>query len=223
MFVFDFDGTVCLGDAPALAYARAVDDVCGTRSVQAALEAFIADPRADERFATCDDPYDVVNIAASAHGITEEQRSAAYMSSRAIAGSLPVHAPDGLHEFLASLRSTLVLVTNAPEAGLDGLLAALGLSGTFAQVVTSAGKPHGMRAFIEPHRTAGRPVMSIGDKWHNDLAPVAELGGSTALIDTYDLSLGHPADLTANALPELYPALREWEARYLGTPATANA
>lgn len=213
LFVFDFDGTVCLGDSPALAYAREVEEISGAGGIVDALSAFLADPRAEPRYASCDDPYDVVGIAAWSQGVSDADRSAAYLRSRATPAQLEVHTPAGLHDFLDELRSSVVLVTNAPAQGLDELLEKLGLGGRFSEIVSSADKPAGMTRYVAPHLAAGRPVISIGDKWANDLAPVAALGGSTALVDSYGLELPRPADYTARTLPELYAALLAWESR----------
>lgn len=223
LIVFDFDGTVCLGDAPAFAYARAIQDVSGAAGIVDALRIFLEDPRADARYAACDDPYDVVSIAARAQGVGEAHRSTAYLQSRAAAATLEVHAPEGLHDFLDGLRSTLVLVTNAPAPGLEALLGKLGLVGRFSQIVTSADKPAGMARYVAPHLAAQRPVMSIGDKWENDLAPVAALGGSTALIDSYGIATPRPADHAARTLPELYPALQAWDSRHQAPARTTTA
>lgn len=214
LIVFDFDGTVCLGDDPALAYAHAIDRIPGISGAAEALRSFIENPRGDTRFALCDDPYDVVNIATADAGITPEQRNAAYLESRADVAGMPVHTPEGLRELLDELDSELVLLTNAPSIGFEGLLDALGLTGAFHRVITDGGKPRGMHDFVAPLRAAGRPVLSIGDKWVNDLEPVAALGGQTALIDSYELGLGHPADHTAPTLVALYPHIREWDARH---------
>lgn len=218
LLVFDFDGTLCLGDAPAIAYAHEVEELAGVDGVVDALTRFLGDVDdergVDESFANCDDPYDVVTIASAQQGVSDAQRSAAYLRSRAAAAGLEVHAPEGLHDFLDELHSTLVLVTNAPEDGLDGLLETLGLTGRFAEIVTSAGKPLGMAEYLAPHHERGRPILSVGDKWVNDLAPAAELGATTALIDSYGLGLPWPADHTARTLPELYPALLAWDARH---------
>ncbi len=92
-------------------------------------------------------------------------------------------------------------------------LAALGLSGLLDAVLTDVGKPGGMDAVLDRCGVrpdgAGTRVLSVGDVWVNDLAPVAARGHATALISRRPPPEARPT-WTVPALPDLYPALREW-------------
>lgn len=227
VILFDFDGTVCLGDEPALAYAGLVESLSGCGGIVAAVEGFLADPDGAPDFLECDDPYDVVGVAARRAGVPAEVRERAYLGSRENAARYAVTVPAGLLDFLAECSAELILVTNAPKIGLDALLETLGVERAFHAIVTSANKPGGIHRVAAPLIEARRPLLSIGDKWHNDLAPIALLGGKTALVDTFDRRFGNP-DHRARTFPELLPALREWESdssalSLTSSPLTTNA
>jgi hypothetical protein len=49
--------------------------------------------------------------------------------------------------------------------------------------------------------------VSVGDVWANDLAPVAALGGLTALIDRMPVPAGAAPTVRAPHIEELYPWL----------------
>ena len=212
--VFDFDGTVTVGNGPVLAYAHVLSRSIG--STAATLEKRVAEQldTAPGRICAVDAPldgYDVVRRLSMELGATTEQLDHAYQMSRTLLGTTaaPIEAPLGLAAFLAELAplANLVLVTNSPATNLQESLHALGLHRYFAQVIHSAGKPAGMRAIASEWLVFGR-LLSVGDIWENDLEPVAELGGATALIGTPPAR----ADPTffASTLPELYGEIRRW-------------
>ncbi|MCS4276866.1 FMN phosphatase YigB (HAD superfamily) [Mycetocola sp. BIGb0189] len=232
--IFDFDGTVALGTGPVRAYAVA------------AATGIPAEQRADFLTRVLDehtdpealDGYDRVARAARLLGVGEEQLSAAYLHSRSVLGGAeaPILAPRGFREFLEQARThaEIVLVTNAPAAGIDRVLQTLGLAPLFDRVVTQAGKPAGFPAILDelgasplPERFTAEardqnasatesaaaaergPVLSIGDIWENDLAPIRERGHHTALVGTRRPAEATP-DLAAERLESLYPEMLAW-------------
>ena len=218
VLVLDLDGTLALGDTPVLGYARAIESLAPQADgLTAAVEAFLADPDSDERLRSAQDGYQAVAALCETHGVDTELRNRAYALSR---GALDrdlgdVQAPRGLVDALGALDAHLVLVTNSPRAGLDTLLAHLGVVELVQEVHTDAGKPDGMgpllAAVLRQHGLTAEPahLMSVGDIWVNDLAPALELGCATAYVDTFHRQQG-PAHVRARTLPELYPALRDW-------------
>jgi FMN phosphatase YigB (HAD superfamily) len=210
VLVMDLDGTVCLGAGPALAYAAQVERLAGLDGIVHRLERFLSRPNADPAFASCEDPYDVVAIAALQAGASSQTCEQAYIASRRALDRVAVHPPTGLPRFLAGLTAKRVLITNAPDAGLERLLIRLGIAGLLDDVVWSSGKPQGVRAYVAPLLEAGRAVLSVGDRWENDLEPVARLGGATAHVDTYGRAIGR-ASVVGRSLPELYPAIKRWD------------
>ncbi|MDR2378941.1 MAG: hypothetical protein LBD70_05920 [Bifidobacteriaceae bacterium] len=221
VMMMDLDGTICLGAGPARCYARELERRTGLTGVVAQLERFEADPDADPAFADCEDLYDVVAAVARDLGVEPADRDAAYLASRRDLADAQVFAPCGLKEFLTGLAASVTLVTNAPAEGLAELLKRLGVAGLFDDVVCSAGKPDGVAAQVEPVLARGQAIISVGDRWENDLAPVAALGGATAHVDTFGRGFGS-ATMVARTLPELYPALARWDAAMAAGSAGAQ-
>ncbi len=222
VLVLDFDGTVCLGDAPVWAYAEAVIHEIGSgashladsaSAIRGALAAFL---RGTERAPRYLDGY--AAVAAITDGLaTDRQRATAYRASReALAtGGLDTHAPAGLGELLAELASTVhrVVVTNAPAAGVRDTLATLGLGDVIDEVITDAHKPDGWRNLL-PRLLNGRApadLLAVGDVWANDIEPLLDAGCCTALVDRFRQNAG-PAHLISNTLPDMYDAIRLWAA-----------
>jgi FMN phosphatase YigB (HAD superfamily) len=225
VLVLDFDGTVCLGDAPVVEYAEAVirrlpDDIraSGADRIRSGLEEFFAGTRNPDLADAPDGYYAVARLAAGL-GVSGEERNAAYVESRTAvhAGEVPIFAPPGLRDLLVGVRPhvRIVLVTNAPEHGVETLLDALGLGGLFDEVRGDAGKPSGMGPILDgllaEAGIADTPerLLSVGDIWANDLEPAAARGCRTALVDRYGTGSGL-ATHSAPTIVELFPALRAW-------------
>lgn len=212
--IFDFDGTLALGDGPVRAYAACVAREAGdSRIVDDADDALAKIAAGESVFR---DGYHAVAVAAANRGATPEMLDAAYRASRELLATeaAPIAAPSGISAFLDALapHADRYVVTNAPDVRLTDALVELGIDGRLEQVVTSAGKPRGIEAVVEDALTRG-PVLSIGDIHEFDLAPAAALGADTALVGP--AATRPPADVTMAAvhLPELYPAIQSWAAR----------
>jgi phosphoglycolate phosphatase-like HAD superfamily hydrolase len=232
VLVFDFDGTVCVGDDPVRAYAEAVLDEAGLDAVTAAeirdrLDVFLAGKAPEAAYI---DGYAAVAALTAEHATAAQQAAAYQLARRALAdGDIPVAAPEGLPELLAGLagRAERVLVTNAPAVGIDETLAAIGLGDSFDLIVTDARKPAGW-AHLLPGLTsaAGRPaarLLSIGDIWLNDLSAPLAAGATVFLIDRFGTAnSAAPSHATAPTIEALYPAITAWVADPEGFRA-ANA
>ncbi|CAN5523920.1 HAD family hydrolase [soil metagenome] len=220
VMVFDFDGTVSLGDGPVRSYARFV--AAGLGSAQrtaflARLEAGLSGdtPRAVDPL----DGYDLVRVLSTPFAVTDAAHSAAYAASRAelATAAAPVMAPFGLAEFLAAARprARLVLATNAPDTRIAEALDSLGLASAFDEVHTAVGKPAGLDVILDAllaDSTIEDPasaLVSIGDVWSNDLDPAYRRGATTALVGPRADAAATPT-LRAVALEELYPRLSAW-------------
>ncbi|TAM71030.1 MAG: HAD family hydrolase [Microbacteriaceae bacterium] len=229
VLVLDFDGTVCIGDAPVWAYAEAViagllDDASIADRGGDASGALDADIRArlgafldgEPGSPTYIDGYAAV-AALAADRLTADQLQRAYLTSRrALAdGSIPVSTPAGLHGLLSELggRVERVLLTNAPDDGVRETLTTLSLDEVIDRVVTDAGKPGGWSTLL-PELIGDRSpstVLTIGDIWGNDLAAPLRAGCATALIDRFAHRAG-PAHAIARTFEALYPDVRAWAA-----------
>ena len=220
VMVFDFDGTISLGDGPVRSYARFV--AAGLdRGERSAFFAAIEDGLSGKILSHVDplDGYDLVRQLSARFEVTDAAHSAAYASSRSELASdrAPVVAPPGLARFLADVRPSvwIVLATNAPDTRLAEALEALGLAGAFDEVHTAVGKPAGLESIIDEllsssgvdHSAAA--LLSIGDVWTNDLAPAFRRGATTALVGSRADIAATPT-LRAASLEELYPAFYDW-------------
>lgn len=263
LLLLDFDGTLCLGDDPVLAYAGQVDAMLAERGLTQHLPrpvqeivagAFDAGSLLVEEIAYApdgrpraashqqahsqeahplawplQDGYQLTQLLAHQAGLDGAESGAAFRAARRelLARGLEhtdLHAPDGARELIVQLRSRqeehggviVVLATNSPAEGFGTWLEALELQGAFDAVISSARKPLGMPATLQQALATGkgRPVdptdvLSLGDIWANDLADVAELGGTTVLIDRFGTGLGAP-DHRVPGFAEAEPVIRRW-------------
>lgn len=220
VLVLDFDGTVCLGDDPVIAYAREVAALMprGGNAVRAALDGFLAGAPGEDA-PDAEDGYQTVARVALRHGLDADALGRAYRASREslLRGDERIHAPEGLRALLDELRDDvhIALVTNAPAEGIEVLLDRLGLGDAMHEVIGDAGKPERMGEIVdgllERHGLAGEPasLLSVGDIWVNDLEAPFERGCMTALIDRFQFGHGTP-HARARDFPTLYPAVRAW-------------
>ncbi|GAA5191250.1 HAD family hydrolase [Rugosimonospora acidiphila] len=221
VLVVDLDGTLYRGDAPVLAYAAhamaglADADASGFRTE---LDGYLSGAGS-----TLDaiDGWGAVAQLAERYGVAAAVLDRAFLHSRTTLadGTSVVAVPDGFAALLAELRPRyrLVLATNSPADGLSDLLRRIGMAGAFDRVVSSTGKPAGLRALLPRllaeigHTDAPWHAFSVGDHWRNDIEPALDSGAMTGYIDRFGRADG-PAHVTAATLTELLPAIREWAA-----------
>lgn len=208
ILIFDFDGTVAVGDGPVVAYARGVADAA---DLGHGFAEEIARRLAASNTSDVIDGYDLVRVAALEAGADDAALAAGYTASREALGSdrAPVATPAGLAELLASVEAERILVTNAPAVRLRDVLAGLGLAGSFDRIVTDAAKPAGLDALLDELAPTGAPVLSIGDVWRNDLAPVHARGHATALVGAFTDPAAVPT-YRAGRLEDLLPQIAAW-------------
>lgn len=212
--IFDFDGTLALGDGPLHAYAASVAEAAGEPALIPAAAAALA------TFAAGGTPwrdgYHAIRAAAESLGVSPGALEEGYLRSRTLLATpaAPVHAPEGLAGFLARLadRAELVLVTNSPPVRIDEALGELGAAPYIGRRVCSARKPYGLVDVVRAALREG-PVLSVGDIEEYDLAPAAKWGADTAAVGAAAASAGARATMAAPTLAELYPAIEAWAAR----------
>lgn len=179
--IFDFDGTLSVGHAPVLAYARAVA-LPGPDFLQAVDDELARFGTGVSRYR---DGYDIVAQIARAHGIGTRDLDAAYTASRAAiaAGDVPLTPAPGLAALLRELSplAGIAVATNAPAAGVAEALRAWGVAGFVDGLHTDVGKPRGLSPIVDDALARG-PVLCVGDIVDYDLAPGMELGAATALV-----------------------------------------
>jgi len=208
--IFDFDGTVIVGNGPVLAYAREM--------ARFAPEGFLA--RAEVEIASFEagdagryrDGYDVVGVLGAEAGVPAEERQLAYLSSRELLGSVgPADPAPGLADILRRIPETtrVILATNAPEAGVEGALASWGILDHFDELIYDTGKPAGLGPIIARALATG-PVLSVGDIVVNDLAPATELGADTALVGATAETSPASVTMRATTLAELADQIVAW-------------
>lgn len=216
LLLLDFDGTLCVGDAPVLAYSREVAVALGmpAQSILDPLSAFLARAPGGT-FAGSADGYGAVARWAREHGIAEHELGEAYRRSRAAldSGELAVSIPPGVIGFLQQFDGwDRVLVTNAPRHGTERLVHALGLAPHLDRIIGDAGKPEGLRRLTAPGAEldlAEWPrALSLGDIWRNDLEPVAPVA-ATALIERHSQPDARPT-FRAARLELLYGDTAQW-------------
>lgn len=218
--VLDFDGTVCLGDDPMHLYCQEVVRRLPpptAREVSLALEGFLAGHPV-RGLDGAQDGYHAVQRLACSVGVSAEDLTTAYLSSRSRfeAGEGRTWVPDGLLKELAQVSRhgvRTVLVTNAPLPGVQAFADRTGLAEHLDVVVADADKPVGMGPLLDRLlQEGGHPptrLLSVGDVWANDIAPALERGCVAAFVDRFGLA-ADPAVASAPTVQGLYPALRRW-------------
>lgn len=209
VLIFDFDGTVALGEGPVLAYASAV--ARRAELGQVFVDEIAGALTAAEVEGGAVDGYDLVRVRAERAGVAAHTLSAAYLDSRAVLGTAhaAVAAPAGLADLLADTAAERILLTNAPAVRLEEALDVLGLRGRFDRIVTDAAKPGGLARLLD--ELGERPVLSIGDIWRNDLAPAHARGHATALVGGFADPAATPTYRAAR-LEDLFDDVRRWVA-----------
>ncbi|WP_295804485.1 HAD family hydrolase [uncultured Corynebacterium sp.] len=182
VLLFDFDGTVSLGHGPVLAYAHLIAEKTGHPSIAQDTEALLN----SDNVGSARDGYHLVRTLAAELNVPEETCQEAYMASRENLADTGITAPEGLANFLASYPGRAILATNSPEIGLSAALRKLGLDRSFDTVYTRVGKPEGLTRILDTDLADTDPthLISFGDIWEFDLAPVAAVGGRTVLVDS---------------------------------------
>ncbi|WP_051389047.1 HAD family hydrolase [Arthrobacter sp. 35W] len=216
VLVLDFDGTVCLGDGPVLAYADAVARLLPATAAEQLhhdLALFLAN---DASAPAHKDGYAAV-AAMAGPLLSAAELNAAYAHSRTLlaSGAVDVSAPEGLADFLTGLAGAVhrVLLTNAPATGIAQTLDVLGLGGAVDDIIPDANKPSGLVELL-PRLLKNRPpreLLSVGDVWANDIFLPWRHGCATAFIDRFDHRTG-PASLHAPRFELLYPGITAWAA-----------
>jgi phosphoglycolate phosphatase-like HAD superfamily hydrolase len=208
--VFDFDGTVIVGNGPVLAYAREM--------ARFAPEGFLARAEAEiaafeaGRAASYRDGYDVVGTLGTDAGVSAGDRQLAYLASRELLGSAqPADPAPGLADILARIpeETRVVLATNAPEAGVESALAGWGIRDRFDELIYNTGKPAGLGPIVDRALLDG-PVLSVGDIVINDLDPATERGADTALVGATAETSTASVTMRATTLAELADQIVAW-------------
>jgi FMN phosphatase YigB (HAD superfamily) len=222
--LFDFDGTLFVGDLPTLAFARH----CGEQLPGAAAVALIDGIRyflegkstgaRRHHPGAARDGNEAVDVLAAAAGLRTEQIRRAYrLSRRDMAGSaFTLEAPPGLPEVLADVAAAYVAVmTDADDIGVAEVLTATGVAEYVDEVFFDAGKPGARSAVIESvlsrigATNAPDCLLVAGDRWATELAPAHSRGAATALVDRFHRGEGSPT-FRAPDLAGLLPEIRSW-------------
>lgn len=193
LLILDFDGTLCLGDGPVRAFAREVASAAGASEGELLdpLDRFLLGETGSE-FDGCADGYTAVALWARERGLGRGPMTEAFLRGRADldAGLIEISTPDGVIDRLGSLTGWhRVLVTNSPLASTTTLTTRLGLQPVLDAIIGDAAKPGGLEALLAPRgvldaRRWSR-IVSVGDIWINELAPVHAIGGDTGLIERH--------------------------------------
>ena len=230
LLIVDFDGTTYRGDAPVRYYASLIaNTLANPAPYLAALERYLAQGPIAARdsedtveaavLRESVDPWGAAfHLATRCYDVPLDVTEYAFTRCRLwmIKPECEVEVVTPLLDTLSDLRSAVQIniITNSGALGLQPLLVRLGIADSFDDVIAGAGKPDGLRRFLQ--RSLGKDLrerpwraFSIGDHYRNDIQPAAEIGAGCAYIDRYDRKDG-PATASASAAEDLLPVLRAW-------------
>ncbi|MCI1219770.1 MAG: haloacid dehalogenase-like hydrolase [Bifidobacterium sp.] len=225
--VFDFDGTLCLGDGPVWSYAEHAYSYLESavrHKAETALDEYLAGttPMQTREAHHWQDGYDVV-ASFCRDRVDPRRLQEAYLASRAdlASGSATVSMPAGMKDFLRELGALgcrRILLSNSPIIGLRETLARFAVTNDFDAVVPDGGKPSQWPRHLSDFtaQAESRHLLSIGDYWTNDIEPVLTAGYEVAYIHDSEPSGTHAQPTyQARELPQMYNAIlhgcAEWK------------
>lgn len=140
------------------------------------------------------DLWAMADVLAMHHGVPRENRSAAFMATRAFMATDAFHLRlrPGMQPCLSALLSgglTLAAMSNSPVESVHDVFDELGIREYFAMIVGDSGKPVGLTDWLsgvsEPET-----VLSVGDNYINDVEPALKAGAQALYIDRHGTGLG---------------------------------
>ncbi len=192
--VFDFDGTIMVGDQPYLRCAEIIskkmtvkdaDDFLST--VKAALNHSISFPGEDgwSMLASLSKRYAKESIFTEAfHETRKEMLSSEEMT----------YVPVSVKVLLTEIKpySILALASNSPAKYVEPVLERYSLHSFFKYILPGAGKPAGLRQLVMNIANLEKldgayEVLSIGDHYVNDILPAVESGWDGAFVNPFGL------------------------------------
>lgn len=219
VLVLDMDGTIVLGDDPVRVYAAAAAEALAPHDGAASAELLqvVDGYLAGEPTVSAPDGYQAVARTALRLGLTSPELDAAADRVLDAPDALALTAPPDLAPLLADLRPDVhvVVASNGAPRWMEHALDRVGVADLVDERHGSLGKPAGLEQLVDdlldrfdwrrqPHR-----MLGVGDVWANDLAPIAAVGGVTALVDRWGRAGGRPSHVGA-AFGDLVPAIRAW-------------
>lgn len=120
----------------------------------------------------------------------------------------------GLAEELTRLsrHMKLALLTNSPQPDSEAIIGKLGLSEVFSHKIFMGMKPiqsqDHIRKLAKMYDCSFAEMISIGDNWVNDIAPLRQLGCKTVFIDWFGLGDADSADAVVGSMREALDILR---------------
>lgn len=221
IIVLDFDGTLYDSDTHFDAYVRRIQTHLPVAAGQE-LEAAFARSRRGEGSVRVGYWYDPVTgssesdggrlshgfymgdhwwilyMLALSHGATPEQLTDSFYQTRAhmMSHTQEIHLVDGMKDFLTAVhkneQTQAVLVTNSPAADSLAILEALEVRDLFAEIVTDAKKPDGLRHLLPRLMTAAcvspGEILSVGDHYFNDIVPALEFGSDALFVNRHGVN-----------------------------------
>ena len=234
-----FDGIVCGSDLPVQAFARHCAQALPVdrgRALIGGMRGFLEDkpdllpPGVD--LGAAEDGFAAVEMLAAAAGLQAATIGDARRRARGdlAASAWAVEPAEGLVELLNAVGDVArVWVTTIEATGVREVLEATELDGRLTGGVlhtdTSGPNASGPNASGTATRAMvdeigdPRRVLALATRW-TDLAPAADSGCPTALVDRFRRGLGEPT-WRAGTLADLIPPIRAWAHRIRAGEAVA--
>lgn len=167
------------------------------------------------------DLWAMADILAMHHGVPRENRSAAFMATRAFMASdafqLQLHP--GMRPCLSALVSggmTVVAMSNSPVESVHDVFDELGIREYFSMIVGDSGKPVGLTEWLAGVAIP-EAVLSVGDNYINDIEPALKAGAQALYIDRHGTGLGSEYE-SCSFVPSIGAAI-DWLGNLVATRA----
>ncbi len=214
--VFDFDGTIILGEKPYLRCAEIIstklpdtEAVAFLKTVKSALDHSIPFPG--------EDGWSMLSSLSSKYS-KEDLFTEAFHQTRKEMLARPdmTYMPDSVNNLLEKIKpiSILALASNSPPQYVEPVVRRYSLDHYFDYIQPKAGKPMGFMQLVK--RTVENEklhddycVLSVGDHYPNDILPAVEAGWDGAFVNPFLLDM-RKSTISDKSVESLSPWILKW-------------
>lgn len=214
--VFDFDGTVILGDQPYLRCAKIISNKLPDTEATAFLYTVTLALNHSIPFPG-EDGWNMLSNLSREYSNKDLFTEAFHQTRREMLVTTDMtFMPDSVKDLLGKIKpvSILALASNSPPQYVEPIVRRYSLDSDFSYIQPKAGKPMGftqlVKRIVEQEKLHDEyRVLSVGDHYPNDILPAVESGWDGAFVNPFRLDTRR-STISDESIEALSPWILEW-------------